>query len=149
MKIAIGTDHRGVEIKKQLIDWLCEYEIIDCSTDNYDTDDYPDFAYRVCKEVSNGTADDGVLICGTGIGMSIAANKCKGIRCALVNNLDEARLAKEHNAANVIALGENHEINDMVDMIRVFVQNQPSSEEKHKRRVEKVMKIESGEYNEL
>ena len=150
MKIAIGTDHRGREIKEQIIKSLnSEIEFIDCSKENYDTDDYPDFAFAVGRTVTRGEADAGVLICGTGIGMSIAANKVKGIRCALVHNIDEARLSKEHNNANVIAFGSNLTVDEMVSFIKEYLNTEFSSDEKHQRRVQKIINIESGEYNEL
>ena len=98
MKVAIATDHNGVEQKIDLIYFISSlgYEVVDYSKDNTPTDDYPDFAERVAKSVSNHETDLGILLCGTGIGMSIAANKVKGIRAAKVSNLDEARLCKEH-----------------------------------------------------
>ena len=88
MKIAIASDHRGVECKKEVINYLKErgYEVIDCSPNNTPTDDYPDYAFKVCEMVANNEADDGVLVCRTGIGMSIAANKINGIRAALCSD---------------------------------------------------------------
>ena len=119
MKVAIGTDHRGREIKETIISLLSsEIEFIDCSIENHDTDDYPDFAFEVGKVVSTQKAEFGILICGTGIGMSIAANKVSGVRCALVHNIDEARLAKEHNDANVLAFGSNLSVDEMISFIK-------------------------------
>lgn len=148
MKIAIGTDHRGRELKYEIIDRLKECEFIDCSKVNYDTDDYPDFAFATCKEVVNKNAEIGVLICGTGIGMSIAANKVKGIRCALVSDADTARLAREHNDANVVAFASSLGCEKICELIRIFASSE-QSEEKHKNRVNKIINYENGEYNEL
>ena len=149
MKLAIGTDHRGRELKEQLISLLeKKYEIVDCSKENYDTDDYPDFAFKVCNSVLNNS-DFGVLLCGTGIGMSIAANKVKGIRCALVHNINEAHLAKEHNNANVIAFSSALPIDEIIKCIDEFANTSFSNQENHQRRVEKIIKYENGEYNEL
>lgn len=149
MKIAIATDHNGVNEKKEIINKLTEYEFIDMSTDNNPTDDYPNFAYRVAKKVANKEVDLGVLMCGTGIGMSIVANKVKGIRCAHCTNLSEAHLAKEHNNANIIALSYKQDINDLINYIKEFIETPFSEEERHTRRVNKVISIEDGTYNEL
>ena len=124
-------------------------EIIDKSTNNTPIDDYPDFAFEVAKSVVNKEADLGVLLCGTGIGMSIAANKVKGIRCAHCSSISEAHLAKEHNNANIIALSYKNAIPDIVEMIKEFINTDFSNEERHARRVEKIIKYEEGSYNEL
>ena len=149
MKIAIATDHNGVNEKKELINRLTEYEFIDLSTDNNPTDDYPDFAFRVCQSVNNKEADLGILMCGTGIGMSIAANKVKGIRCAHCSNVSQAHLAREHNNANIIALSYKQDLNELVEMIKEFLSTEPSTEERHQRRVNKIISYEEGTYNEL
>ncbi len=149
MKIAIATDHNGVNEKKELINRLKEYEFIDLSTDNNPTDDYPDFAFRVCQSVNNKEADLGILMCGTGIGMSIAANKVKGIRCAHCSNVSQAHLAREHNNANIIALSYKQDLNELVEMIKEFLSTEPSTEERHQRRVNKIISYEEGTYNEL
>lgn len=107
MKIAIGSDHGGYEYKEIIKKRLNAdgYEVMDKGPDINEPVDYPDFALEVSKSVVNQECDCGILICGTGIGMSIAANKVKGIRCALCADTFSARMAKEHNDANVIALG--------------------------------------------
>lgn len=149
MKIAIGTDHRGRDLKNEIIDKLkSEYDFIDSSLVNYDTDDYPDFAFATSKKVVSGEAEIGVLICGTGIGMSIAANKVKGIRCALVSDGDTARLAREHNDANVVAFSSSLGCDKICKLIRIFASSH-QTEEKHKNRVNKIINYENGEYNEL
>ena len=102
MKIAIATDHNGVKEKKELIELLSKYEFVDKSPINTDTDDYPDFAFEVATSVVNKEVDLGVLLCGTGIGMSIAANKVKGIRCGHCSTIEQAHLTREHNHANIL-----------------------------------------------
>lgn len=146
MKVAIGTDHNGPALKKEIINKLSNMaEFIDCSPVNDPLDDYPDFAFKVSKMVASGDADLGILICGTGIGMSIAANKVKGIRCAHVTNALEARLSKMHNNANVMAMGAKNP--DALEMAKVFLETSFSNEERHVRRGEEIIKIENGEYN--
>lgn len=150
MKIAIATDHNGVNIKKEIIKFLKNkgYEVNDLSQHNSAIDDYPDYAFSVGKEVSSKNADMGILLCGTGIGMSIAANKVKGVRCAHISSTQEAILAKEHNNANVIAMGTNsNKINDMLKMIDLFINTDFKGEDRHARRVNKIIKYEAGEYN--
>ena len=140
MKIAIATDHNGVNE---------EYNFIDKSPNNYDTDDYPDYALAVAKSVVNKEVDLGILLCGTGIGMSIMANKVKGIRCAHCSNVNQAHLAKEHNNANIIALSYKQDINEIISMIKEFIETPFSNDERHIRRINKIINYESGEYNEL
>jgi len=149
MKIAIATDHNGVEEKQKIIESLIEYTFLDESTDNTPTDDYPDFAFRVAQRVMRHEADLGVLMCGTGIGMSIAANKVKGIRAAHCSNIEQARLAKEHNNANIICISYKQPIEEIKNMIKTFIETYPSTEERHIRRVNKIVDYERGNYNEL
>jgi len=105
--VVIGSDHGGLELKSVLCEALRQrgLEIADLGTDNGDSVDYPDFAEKVAGAVSRGEAERGILICGTGIGMSIVANKFPGVRAALVTDDYMARMAKEHNNANVLVLG--------------------------------------------
>ncbi len=142
MKIAIATDHNGVKEKKELIKLLDNYEFVDMSTDNNATDDYPDFAKRVAEYVIENPGDLGVLMCGTGIGMSIAANKVKGIRAAHCSSLEQAHLAKEHNNANIIALSYKQDIKELKSMIEEFINTTFSNEERHARRVDKIKAME-------
>lgn len=106
MRISIGSDHAGFEQKQLLADYLAQegHEIIDCGPDDDERVDYPDYAKAVCEKVASGHASFGVLVCGTGIGMAIAANKVCGIRAANIVREDFAALAREHNDANVITL---------------------------------------------
>ena len=142
MKIAIATDHNGVKEKKELIKLLDNYEFVYMSTDNNATDDYPDFAKRVAEYVIENPGDLGVLMCGTGIGMSIAANKVKGIRAAHCSSLEQAHLAKEHNNANIIALSYKQDIKELKSMIEEFINTPFSNEERHARRVDKIKAME-------
>lgn len=144
MRVGIATDHNGVNEKKALIEELKlkGYEMIDYSPNNEPTDDYPDYAYKVSTAVKNSEVDLGILMCGTGIGMSIAANKVKGIRCAKVSSLEEASLAREHNNANVIALSFKLPLNELVAITDKFLSTSFSNDERHVRRVNKITGIE-------
>lgn len=108
MKVLIASDHGGVNIRKEIMSLMEEmkimYEDLGCECSN--SVDYPDYAIPVAEKVANGEADFGILICGTGIGMSIAANKVKGIRCALVHDVFSAIATREHNDSNILAMGE-------------------------------------------
>ena len=146
MKIAIATDHNGVNEKKEIIKRLPDIEWIDKSPNNNDTDDYPDFAFAVCDAINNGEADLGVLMCGTGIGMSIAANKVKGILCGHCSDVQQAHLTREHNHANIMAVSYKQDIDQIVEMIIEFVKTEPSTEERHNRRVQKILDYENGNY---
>ncbi len=107
MKIALGCDHRGWALKEQLKGYLRKsgYQVLDKGTNSAEMVDYPDFAFAVAQAVSKGRAARGILICATGIGMSIAANKLPGVRAALCLNQKMARLSREHNNANILCLG--------------------------------------------
>jgi len=150
MKLIIGTDHQGTVYKQVLMRLLeREYEVIDASPENHPTDDYPDFAFRVGKMVLDNPGSFGILICGTGIGMCIAANKVKGIRCALCLNAYSSKYARYHDDANVIALDSKMDPDFAYECIKIFTSTQLCEEEKYYRRVKKVIDYENGEYNEL
>ncbi len=151
MKLFIATDHNGVEYKKKLIEILKdEYEIVDASPDNYDFDDYPDFAFRVSRLVNENPDSFGVLVCGTGVGMCIAANKVKGIRCALVTSTRVAKFARRDDDANIIALDSQMDQTFASECIRVFTSTPFCTEiERYGRRKKKVLDYESGAYNEV
>lgn len=106
-KVAISSDHAGIELKASLLDEISKlgFEAVDLGPNSTDSVDYPDFADKVCKEVLAGNAKYGITICGSGIGMSIAANRHRGIRAALCTSALEARLSRQHNNANVLAMG--------------------------------------------
>ena len=139
MKIYIGADHLGIEQRDNIIKYLLENEInvINSVIENSSTDDYTDFAFDVCEKVVKDNAL-GVLICGNGVGMSIAANKVKGIRAARVLNTDDAFKAKNHNGANVIAISANNDINENKKIIDTFILTKFPTEERYLRRVGKI-----------
>lgn len=151
MNIAIASDHRGVEYKKEIINYLesKNYNVIDCSPENTPTDDYPDFAFAVCKKVVNNEAEIGILVCRTGIGMSIAANKVKGIRCAKINSKEDAILSRNDNGANVMTFSYTEDIKNIEEYIDAFISAEVINDERHARRVNKIIKYEEGSYNEL
>lgn len=107
MKIAIGNDHAAVELKKEVIDYLEKngFEVVNCGTDTAESVDYPDYAEKACLAVIGGRADRAILMCGTGVGISIAANKMPGIRAACCSDTFSARYARMHNDANALCFG--------------------------------------------
>lgn len=144
IKIYLGYDHQGVKCSSAINNYLKEngIEVVDTNIKNYDTDDYPDFAKSVCENVLKENAL-GVLVCGSGIGMSIAANKIKGIRCARVVNSDDAFTAKNHNGANVIAFSSNIDLEEIYKILDNFIMTKEPDEERHLRRLEKIKEIEN------
>ena len=137
MRVVIGTDHNGTNIKKEIIRFLNNrnIEVVDVSEHNSAIDDYPLYAFAAAKKVVDKECEYGILLCGTGIGMSIAANKVKGIRCAHVTSKNDAILARQHNNANMIALGVNsNKVNDLIKMIDLFLTTDFKNEERHVRR---------------
>ncbi len=145
MKVAIGCDHGGINLKPVLIDYLEKkgIEYIDHGTYTKDSVDYNDYAVKVCKSVVKKECDLGILICGTGIGMSIVANKIKGIRCGHCHDVFSAKMTREHNDANVIAFGERV-IGPglMIEIVDAFLSTPFSNGERHVRRVEKIKALE-------
>lgn len=140
MKIGIAGDHHGVKVKGKLIRYLEKkgYSVINYGTDNEVAVDYPLFAFKVGEGVASGEIDFGILLCGSGIGMSIACNKVNGARCAKVNNTKEAMLSRMHNNANVLAMSASIPLVRMKDMIDTFLKTDFSIEERHQRRVEQI-----------
>lgn len=146
MKIAMGSDHGGIHLKNHIKEYLQAkgYEVIDHGTYTEDSCDYPDFAEKVCKDVVNGEsgAEKGILVCGTGIGISMAANKCKGIRAALVADVFSAKMAAEHNNANVICMGERTTGVGLAEMMVDTFLETPFAGGRHQRRIDKIMALE-------
>jgi len=142
MKIGIASDHRGVLIKKKLKSYLeaLNYEVIDYGTNSLESVHYPEFAFKVGEEVAHNNIEYGILLCGTGIGMSIACNKVKGVRCAKVDSKNDAYYARCHNNANVIALRSDFEMSLMKEIIKTFLETEFSNEERHSKRVEMIDK---------
>ena len=149
MKLFIATDHKGVDIEKEIINRLStqDLEIIQTNIPHNDTDDYPDFAFEVANNVINNPGSYGVLICGTGIGMSIAANKVKGIRAAVCKDENDAYLTRVDNNSNILCLSYKLPIDTIINIINTFINTDCSKEERHQRRVNKIIKYENGEYN--
>jgi ribose 5-phosphate isomerase B len=145
MKIAIGADHAGYRLKDVIVPAIRKqgHEVLDVGCDCADSVDYSDYAIPVCEMVANGEVERGVLICGTGIGMSIAANKTPGIRCALVHDLFSAKATREHNDTNVLAMGERV-IGPGVaeEIVKVWLETPFSQGERHINRIRKVMELE-------
>jgi ribose 5-phosphate isomerase B len=147
MKIAIGSDHRGFEAKSRLIDSLRRqgHEVIDVGTTGRESVDYPDMAFSVARAVAAGQAERGILLCGTGIGMCIAANKVKGVRAAPCHDPLTAEMSRRHNDANVLCLSADLLGEDVIDrMARLWLETAFEGG-RHARRVEKIVRFESGE----
>ncbi|WP_026882097.1 ribose 5-phosphate isomerase B [Clostridium akagii] len=145
MKIALGSDHAGLSLKMEIIKHLEEksLEIKDFGTYTEESCDYPDYAYAVASEVSKKNFDLGILVCGTGIGISIAANKVKGIRAAACSDTFSAHASREHNDANIIALGERVVgVGLALDIVDTFL-NSKFQGDRHQRRIDKITEIEN------
>lgn len=147
MRIAIASDHRGFQLKQRVIEFLRQqgFEVTDEGTHGVESVDYPDFAAVVAGKVSRGEVDRGVLICGTGIGMAIAANKCQGVRAAPCNDPLTAEMSRRHNDLNVLCLsadkiGESGVLERLID---VWVQTDFEGG-RHVRRVQKIQALENG-----
>lgn len=145
MKISIGCDHGGLTLKSAVVDWLNAngYEVVDFGTNTFDSCDYPEFALKAAEAVANGTCDFGIVVCTTGIGISIAANKVRGIRCALCSEPLSAKMTRLHNDANMLALGGGMiGVNLGLEIVKTFLSTPFSGEEKHARRIGKIKSIE-------
>lgn len=146
MKIAIASDHRGYELKQEIIENLQkEYQIIDLGTNSEESVDFPKYGIALGEAIKNKKADLGIAICGTGIGISIAVNKVKGVMCAKISNIEEAKLAKKHNNANVIALSGKTPKEEALKMIEEFLKSVPNKEEKYQRRINQIKEYENAD----
>lgn len=140
MRIALASDHAAFAMKDELVLWLTEagHEVIDLGTHNGDSVDYPDFGYKLAAEIASGRAQRGIALCGSGVGISIALNRDTAVRCALVSEPLSARLAREHNDANVLAMGARL---IGADMARICIEAFLSTDfggGRHARRVDKL-----------
>ncbi|MDR0751533.1 MAG: ribose 5-phosphate isomerase B [Christensenellaceae bacterium] len=149
MRIALGCDHGGIDLKDATIRAIVDnsHEYIDYGTYSHESVDYPDYAMKVALAIRNGEADKGILICGTGIGISIAANKFRGIRCAHVVDVFSAQMCVEHNDANIMAMGGR--ITDSTDaykLVEKYLQSTFAGG-RHAIRVDKIKAIEDKEFN--
>ena len=143
IKIGIASDHRGYILKEQIIDRLMtKYDITDCGTTSSESVDYPDYAFKLGNLVADKDVDFGIAICGSGIGISIACNKVKGVRCAKVDSLEEVIATRNDNDSNIIAFGEKMPLDKALELIEKFIATPASQEEKHKRRREKIKEYE-------
>ena len=145
MKIAIGCDHGALDLKNVLVAHLNDkgYEVADFGTYTAASCDYPEFAAAAAKAVASGECDKGIVLCTTGIGVSITANKVKGIRCALLSDLMSARLTREHNDTNMMALGAGV-VGQMLalQIADTWLETDFSGDERHQRRINKLMAVE-------
>ncbi len=146
MKIAIGCDHGALALKNKVVSHLQAqgHEVADFGTHTPASCDYPDFAAAAAKAVASGECEKGIVLCTTGIGVSIAANKVKGIRCALLSDIMSARLTREHNDTNMMALGAGV-VGELLalEIVDIWVNTEFSHNERHQRRIDKVMALEA------
>ncbi|MCR4641094.1 MAG: ribose 5-phosphate isomerase B [Lachnospiraceae bacterium] len=145
MKLSIGSDHGAFALKEELIPYLKEkgYEIEDKGCYSTESCDYPEFAKAVAEDVAAGKAEKGIVLCTTGIGVSIAANKVHGIRCALCHNEHTALMTRLHNDSNVLAMGAAELTPTLAKRIAdIWLETEFSGEEKHQRRIDKIMALE-------
>ncbi len=144
MKFAIGCDHHGVAVKTQLIQQLRNlgHEVKDAGTMDDEPVDYPDIAINVSRLVSGGSVDRGILICGTGIGMAIAANKHNGVRAAVCNDRETAEISRRHNDTNILCLsGDRAAVNETEQIVNVWIST-PFDGGRHQRRIEKISRLD-------
>ena len=149
MKIAIGCDHAGFAIKNVIIEHITKkgYEVVDVGTNSADSCHYPIYAHALCEKIQSGECERGILICGTGIGMSMAANKHKGIRAACCSDTFSARLTREHNDANVLCFGERVVGAGLaVDLVDAFLGAEYINGGNHVTRVKMIEDIENGSF---
>jgi len=146
LKIAIGSDHAGFELKEEVKKILKEkgYEYTDLGAESIDPkDDYPEYGKKVAEAVASGKYDRGIAICGTGIGISIAANKVSGIRAAVGYNTETAKISRLHNDANVLALGGRVKTDEPIsDILSVWLETPFSGDERHERRINQIKEME-------
>lgn len=145
MKVAIACDHGGFQYKEKIVEFLTSQNIeyVDFGPEDELSVDYPDYAKPVAESVASGECDRGILICGTGIGMSIAANKVPGIRCALVHDVFTAQVTREHNNSNVLAMGQRVIGEGLMLLIVKTWLNAEFEGGRHQRRIDKVAALES------
>ena len=144
MKIGLASDHRGYKLKEALIKELTNrnYEVVDFGTNSEESTDYPDYAFKLGENIVNKSVDYGVAICGSGIGISIACNKVKGIRCAKVDSINDVIATRNDNDTNIVAFGENKTIEEALELVLTFINTPCSMEEKHIRRRNKIINYE-------
>jgi len=144
-KVVIGSDHAGYEMKERIKKELgSEFEFVDVGTDSSESADYPVYAEKLGQQVAMTPEQKGVLICGNGVGITIAANKVNGVRAGLAYSVETAKGARQHNNANVVAVGgRSPMMDDPVEIVKTFLTTDFSGEERHVKRVQEVMDIET------
>jgi ribose 5-phosphate isomerase B len=146
LRVAVGGDHAGFPLKKVVVELLGNQveKLIDCGTHDETSSDYPDFAIAVGREIVNGRADRGILVCGSGVGVSVAANKIKGIRASICHDTYSAHQGVEHDDMNVLCIGARIIGPELAfEIIRAFLGARYEPGERHARRLEKVLRLES------
>src|SRR5437016_5233953 len=146
MKIAVGSDHRGFDVKRRIVSLLTTlgHQVVDVGPASAESVDYPDFAFEVATAVSSGRVERGILICGTGIGMCIAANKVPGVRAAPCHDSITAEMSRRHNDANVLCLSADLLGEELIDrMVKIRLETDFEAG-RHARRVDKIVRFESG-----
>lgn len=145
MKIALASDHAGYKLKEAIKEYLTEHELIDFGTHSTESMDYPDTGFKVAEAVAKGECEKGILICGSGLGMCIVANKVKGIRAALCNSVELARLSRQHNDANILVLqGRFISKKQAGDIIKIWFSTEFDGG-RHRRRIDKISRYEKGD----
>lgn len=149
MVLGFASDHRGYQLKKELTRFFKNngYKVIDYGTDSEESCDYPDFAFKLGKGLVNKEVTYGIAICGSGIGISIALNKMKGVYCAKVSNKEEALYTRVDNNTNCVAFSEKTLLSDAIDIVNTFINTEFSNLEKHNRRINKIKDIENEVFN--
>ena len=140
MNISIASDHGGLELKNKIVGYLVSlgHNVVDFGTYTTDSCDYPDFAHQAAEAVASGKCERGVVVCTTGIGVSMVANRHKGVRCALCTNTDQAKFTRLHNNANMIAFGQKYTTFDMAKLMLDVFLDTPFEGGRHQKRVEKI-----------
>ncbi len=145
MKISIGCDHGALALKNKMMDHLTKqgHQVVDFGTHSLDSCDYPDFAAPAARAVASGECEKGIVLCTTGIGVSITANKIDGVRCALLSDVMSARMTREHNDTNMMAIGAGV-VGEMLalEILDTWLGTEFSHNERHQRRIDKVMALE-------
>ena len=151
IKLGIAADHRGQELKEELIKYFKHHEkvleVVDYGTDSKESCDYPDYAKLLGLEIQDKSIDFGVGICGSGIGISIALNKIKGVYCAKCNNALEARYTRLDNDTNAVAISSDTPLKEAIMIVETFVTTEFSNQERHIRRINKVKEIEGNNHD--
>ena len=144
MRIGVASDHRGYTLKERIKEELLKenYEVVDYGTNSQESTDYPDYAFKLGEAVRDKKVEYGVAICGSGIGISIACNKVKGVRCAKVDSIEDVMATRKDNDANIIAFGERTPQDEAILWVNMFLSTSTSMEEKHVQRRNKIREYE-------